>query len=123
MRTGLIIFGVIFLVIGGFLFFVPVQEVSVDTTSGSDVRTSSALVTVPIGWSYASLIIGFVLLVFGLAIPGPKAVQGPRGARGLRGKGPVHHKRAKKHSVPRRKSRRASLPRGTSVTTTTRIRR
>jgi TRAP-type C4-dicarboxylate transport system permease small subunit len=118
MRASLIIFGVIFLAIGGFLFFVPIQQFSVDTTSGSDTRTSSALLTVPVGWSYTSAIIGFILLVFGLAIPGQKAVQGPRGARGLRGKGPVHHKRS-----TRRRTRGVALAKGTSVTTTTRIKR
>jgi hypothetical protein len=121
MRTGLIIFGVIFLVLGGLLYFVPMQEIKADTTSvgneGTDTRTSSANVTVPAEWAYASGIIGLILLIFGLAIPGPvKAVQGLRGPRGRRG--PANHRRAVK-----RGSRRAALPKGTSVTTTTRIKR
>jgi hypothetical protein len=119
MRITLIIFGVIFLVLGGFLFFVPVQQVNVDTTSGSDIRTSSASITVAVGWAYASAIVGFVLLILGLLVPGNvKTVRGPRGYRGAKAKR-VSHKRR----TPRRKSRRATLPRGTSVTTTTRIKR
>jgi uncharacterized membrane protein len=75
MRTSLIIFGVIFLVIGGLMYLVPMQEVKADTTTvgngATDVRTSSARVTVPIEWAFASAIIGVILLAFGLAIPNP----------------------------------------------------
>jgi hypothetical protein len=75
MRTSLIIFGVIFLVIGGLLYLVPMQEIKADTTTTGngniDTRTSSARVTVPIEWAFASAIIGFVLLMFGLVIPNP----------------------------------------------------
>jgi TRAP-type C4-dicarboxylate transport system permease small subunit len=75
MRASLVIFGVIFLVIGGLLYFVPMQEIKADTTTigggNVDTRTSSARVTVPTGWAYASAIIGFILLVIGLAIPNP----------------------------------------------------
>lgn len=75
MRTGLIIFGVIFLVIGVLLYFVPMQEIKADTTTvgngNTDTRTSSARVTVPIEWAYSSAIIGFVLLILGLVIPNP----------------------------------------------------
>jgi len=122
MRASLIIFGVTFLVIGGLLYFMPMQEIKADTSTegsgGADMRTSSASITVPVGWAYASAIIGFILLMFGLVIPGSvKAVQGPRGPRG---KGPA---RRHKRRSPRRKSRRAVLPKGTSVTTTTRIKR
>ena len=69
MRSGLIIFGIIFLVLGGLLYFVPFQTASVDTVSGGDVRTSSASITVPVEWAYASLIVGFVLSILGLVIP------------------------------------------------------
>jgi len=117
MRTSLIIFGIIFISLGVFLYLVPFQQINVGTTSGSDTRTSSANITVSVGWAYASIIFGFVLLILGVAIPGAvKNIQGPRGPRG---KSAVRHKRSPK----RRKSRRAILPRGTSVTTTTRIRR
>jgi len=124
MRTSLIIFGVIFLVIGGLLYFVPMQQIEADTTTegsgGADTRTSSASITIPAGWAYASAIIGFILLMFGLIIPGPiKNIQGQRGARGPRGKVPLRRKR----STKRRKVRRAALHRGTSVTTTTKIKR
>ena len=72
MRISLVIFGVIFLVIGGLLYLVPMQEIKADTTTigngDTDTRTSSARVTIPVGWAFASAIIGFVLLIFGLAI-------------------------------------------------------
>jgi len=75
MRTSLIIFGVIFLVIGGLLYLVPMQKITANTTTtgdtGTDTRTSSARVTVPAEWAFASALIGFILLVFGLAIPSP----------------------------------------------------
>ena|SRR3989344_5063785 len=75
MRTGLIVFGVIFLVIGALLYFVPMQEIKADTTTigegNIDTRTSSARITVPIEWAYSSAIIGFVLLMLGLVIPNP----------------------------------------------------
>lgn len=73
MRTGLVVFGVIFLVIGGLLYFVPMQVFKADTTTvdndSIDTYTSSAEITVPIGWAIASAIIGLILLVLGLAIP------------------------------------------------------
>jgi hypothetical protein len=75
MRTSLIIFGVIFLVIGLLLYFVPMQELKADTTTvgngNTDTRTSSARVTIPIEWAFASVIIGLVLLIFGFVIPDP----------------------------------------------------
>ncbi len=75
MRTSLIIFGVIFLVIGGLLYFVPMQEIKANTTTtangGTDTRTSSARVTVPVEWAFASAIIGFILLTLGLVISNP----------------------------------------------------
>ena len=120
MRTGMIIFGVIFLVIAALLYLVPMQQVGANTTTtgdGSvDTSTSSASLTIPAGWAYASAAIGFILLILGLAIPGSvKVIQGPRGPRG---RGPVVH-----HRVPKRKTKRAALPVGTSVTTTTKIKR
>jgi len=73
MKSGLIIFGVIFLVIGGLLYLLPMQKIKADTTTTgngvTDLRTSTARLTVPIEWAYASGIIGFVLLLFGLMIP------------------------------------------------------
>ncbi|MFA4953582.1 MAG: hypothetical protein WC584_05140 [Candidatus Pacearchaeota archaeon] len=75
MRTGLIIFGVIFLVIGALLYFVPMQEIKANTTTTDggnvDNRTSSANVTVPIEWAYASGAIGLILFILGLVIPNP----------------------------------------------------
>jgi len=73
MRTGLIIFGVIFLVIGALLYFVPMQQIKADTTTtdggNTDTRTSSASVSVPVEWAYASGAIGLILFILGLAIP------------------------------------------------------
>ena len=73
MRTSLIIFGVIFLVIGALLYFVPMQQIKADTTTtdggDTDTRTSSASVSVPVEWAYASGAIGVILFILGLAIP------------------------------------------------------
>jgi len=74
MKTSLIIFGVIFLVIGMMLYLIPMQRVSADTTtignSGVDTRTSSASVTVPVAWAFASALIGLILLILGISISG-----------------------------------------------------
>lgn len=74
MKTSLIIFGVIFLVIGVVLYLVPMQQFGANTTTigngNTDTRTSSAGVTIPVEWAYASAIIGFILLVLGFVIPG-----------------------------------------------------
>jgi hypothetical protein len=77
MRTSLIIFGIIFLVIGGLLYFVPMQKIIANTTTTSangnvDNRTSSADVTIPVEWAYASGVIGLFLLIFGIVIPNQK---------------------------------------------------
>jgi hypothetical protein len=87
MRASLIIFGVIFLVLGGLFYFVPMQQIRADTTTTgggtTDTRTSSANITVPVEWAYAFAIIGFVLFIFGLAIPSPVRVRRVRdGSRG-----------------------------------------
>ncbi len=75
MRIGLIVFAIFFLVIGGFLYITPTQQFEAKTTvtgeTGPDVRTSSAMVTVPQGWSLASIAIGGLLLLFGLFMPDP----------------------------------------------------
>jgi len=74
MRTSLIIFGVIFLVVGGLLYFMPMQVLRADTTTvgngNVDSRTSSARVTIPVEWAIASVVIGSVLFVLGL-FPSP----------------------------------------------------
>ena len=73
MRIGLIVFAIFFLVIGGFLYITPTQQFEAKTTvtgeTGPDVRTSSAVVTVPQGWSLAAIIVGGLLLLFGLFLP------------------------------------------------------
>jgi uncharacterized membrane protein len=75
MRTSLIIVGVIFLVLGILLYFLPTQRVTADTSTtgdgSTDTRTSSARVTVPVEWAYASATIGLILLILGLAIDNP----------------------------------------------------
>ena len=75
MRTGLIIFGVVFLIIGALLYFLPLQQFSADTTTtgngATDIRTSSASVNIPAGWAYASALIGLILLILGSVIPNP----------------------------------------------------
>ncbi len=124
MKASLVIFGVIFLVIGGLLYFVPLQQINATAVGNGNANTASASVTVPTGWAYASAIIGFVLLILGLAVPGSvRVIQGPAGPRGARGRSSVRRRSPVRRSTVRRKSRRASLPKGTSVTTTTRIKR
>lgn len=110
----MIIIGVIFLIIGALLYFVPMQNFSADTTTAeggnTDVRTSSVSVDIPVGWAYTTTIIGFILLVLGLSLPSSlKVVRGPRGPRG---------RVSAKKKTPKRRKRRV-LPRGTSVTKTT----
>jgi hypothetical protein len=81
MRTSLIVFGVIFLVIGGFLYLMPSQTAQATTTTvgenSSDTRTSYATVSVPLPVTYALLVIGLILAVLGFALPGPRP-NGPR---------------------------------------------
>ena len=114
MRVSLIVFGAIFLILGAVLYYYPVQTLSAQTdttgTGGSDVRSSSAVLSVPVGWSYASLALGAVLLLLGLIVPGRvRGIQGPRGPRG-------------RAAYPRRPVyRRSRGSRIASVTKTTRM--
>lgn len=84
MRSGLIAFGVIFLVLGVMFYFVPMQQVKASATTmengETDVYASSARVTVPVEWAYAFAVIGFVLLIFGLTIPSsnPRVRESPK---------------------------------------------
>lgn len=76
MRTSLVIFGVIFLVIGGLFYFMPSQTAKATTTTvgavTTDTRTSYATVSVPLPVTYAVLAIGLILSVLGFALPGPR---------------------------------------------------
>lgn len=126
MRFGLIILGIIFLVIGGILFLYPSQTFSTQTNSApigeSNVRNSSAILDIPVEWSYGLMIMGILFLILGLAVPNntpnhTQIVTGPRGPRGSRGIA------AKKPIRRVRRSKATTLPSGTSVTTTTRIQR
>ena len=136
MKFGLIVLGVIFLVVGGILHYYPSQTFSAQTgsstTGATNDRTSSAAFNVPAEWSYGLLIMGALFLIFGLTITNPvktvsepaKVIQGlpgPRGPRGLKGRKQVRIVRSPTRS--RRRSRSAALPRGTTVETTTRIKR
>ena len=131
MRVGLIALGIIFLVVGGLLYYYPSQSFSTQTdsstTGATNARTSSAAFNVSVEWSYALMIIGGLFLLFGLAIPGSsrpvkiipgpvRYVRGPRGPRGTRGR-TMRTVRTVRSYRPRR--RRRTLARGTSVTTTT----
>jgi hypothetical protein len=75
MRTSRIIFGVIFLAIGGLLYFLPMQELIAKTAAvmggNFDKRTSSEGITVPVQWAFASVILALVLLILGFKIPSP----------------------------------------------------
>ena len=129
MRFGLVVLGIIFLVIGGVLFYYPSQTFSAQTDSGptgeSNPVTSSAIFSVPVEWSYALLIMGGLFLLIGLLTPSHvktvSGVQGPRGPRGTRGRTRTRARTTVIRYVnrPRRRARRMRLPRGTSVTTVT----
>lgn len=77
MKTGLIVFGVIFLVLGAVLYFIPTQTAGASTTTiteqGRDTARSYASVQVPWALSVAMIIIGFLLLVLGI-IPRDKVI-------------------------------------------------
>ncbi|PIN93809.1 hypothetical protein COU54_01685 [Candidatus Pacearchaeota archaeon CG10_big_fil_rev_8_21_14_0_10_31_24] len=53
----------------------PMQEFRANTTTREgenvDNRTSSANITIPVSYAYASGTIGFILLILGLIIPNP----------------------------------------------------
>lgn len=123
MKISMIVFGIIFLVFGGLVYYVPMQEVSAGTTIDGDITNASAKLIIPVEWSYASLALGGFLLVFGLIIPGQKEVvqglRGPRGASGRRSRN--SGRRSRNYRRTKRTTRSANLPKGTSVTTTTRI--
>lgn len=90
MRTPLIVWGIILLVIGSVLYYNPTQTIGAQTgtagTQGSDVRDSYATFNAPLEWSLALMVSGGLLLFFGLVIPAPKGPQGLRGPRGSRGR-------------------------------------
>ncbi len=75
MRTGMIIFGVILLILGAVFYFVPTQSASAVTTTvndgGVNTSSSSAAVSIPWALTLATSLIGAVLLILGLAFPGP----------------------------------------------------
>jgi len=78
MRTGLIVFGVVFLVLGGLLFYVPTQTAksttTVTTPQNTDTYTTQRSLNIPPSLTYAVLAIGAILLVLGFALPGPKVI-------------------------------------------------
>ncbi len=78
MRTGLIVFGVIFLVLAVILWAMPAQTAGATTTTYDDgtvdTRTTYATVAVPWPATLAVGLIGLVLLVLGLTLPGPRQV-------------------------------------------------
>lgn len=73
MRSSLIIIGVIFLIVGGFLYYIPNQQFSANTTvvtnGNPSTQTSLASVYIPTGLAAASVMIGFILLVLGMVMP------------------------------------------------------
>jgi hypothetical protein len=71
MRTGLIIFGIILLLVGAGLYYVPALGGQSTTTTPSSTSTSYASITVPIIVTYLILIAGAITLILGLLIPDP----------------------------------------------------
>ncbi len=76
MKTSLLVFGILFLVIGGLIYSLPAQDFAAETTTtgegNSNTYTSTASVHVPIQWAYAFGIVGLALLILGFATPGMK---------------------------------------------------
>ena len=109
MRTGLIAFAVIVLVLGGLLYFVPTQTAQATTTTigeTTDTRTSFATVTVPIVWTYTVLIAGLILLVLGFALPGPRVeVKRTSGHSSMRMKEQIEDDDGHKRTVVRHEER------------------
>jgi hypothetical protein len=73
MKTSLIIFGIIFLVLGGIFYLNPTQSASATTTTqpttgAADVRTSTASIQVPAAVTLAMLLIGSILLILGFVL-------------------------------------------------------
>jgi len=119
MRTSLIIFGVIFLVVGALLYFVPMQKITANTSTtgggSTDTRTSSASVSVPIGWAYASGAIGLILLILGLTILGPNKKREPKRDSYdtvVKSKEDINVGDGKKHRIVRERTESHSSKRG-----------
>ncbi|MDO8656260.1 MAG: hypothetical protein Q7K45_03400 [Nanoarchaeota archaeon] len=74
MRTGLIAIGVIFLVLGAIAYFIPTIFSAFTWSSEGFVSTSYSSWLIPYQIIIALLIIGAVLLIFGLALPEPVQV-------------------------------------------------
>ncbi|MBI2663596.1 hypothetical protein HYX15_03655 [Candidatus Woesearchaeota archaeon] len=73
MRTGLIIFGVVFLVFGVILYLMPTQTAEATKTTvgdgGRDTFVSYGSIEIPWPISLGLAIAGLILLIFGLIIP------------------------------------------------------
>ncbi|HLG24102.1 MAG TPA: hypothetical protein VI564_04195 [Candidatus Nanoarchaeia archaeon] len=72
MRTGLLSLGVVLLVLGAVFYYFPIASAS---ASGSQLeagktRTVIGYASLPMQVSIASMIIGAILIVLGLALPG-----------------------------------------------------
>ncbi len=106
MKTGLIVFGVIFLVLGGMLYFMPTQKAAATTTTvdeqGRDTQTSYATVEVPWPISVAFVVIGCLLLIIGI-IPRDKVIvkEAPHSSHLVEKEEHVESKDGKSHKVVR----------------------
>src|SRR3989344_1441694 len=80
MRTGLIVFGVIFLVLGALLYFVPTPSAGATVVLEQSARTWYASLAVPISITYAILAIGVILFILGLVLPGEVVVKTEKAA-------------------------------------------
>ena len=73
MRTGLMAFGIILIVIGAVFYLVPTPTGSATATTITDgdatVKSSYAAVHIPTPLSIAVLLIGFILFVTGAVLP------------------------------------------------------
>jgi hypothetical protein len=79
MNTSLTVFGLVFLVLGGLLYVLPMQAFTAQTTTvggaTSDTRTSSTWVNIPVQWAYAVAIFGLLFFLLGLAIPSQETIE------------------------------------------------
>jgi len=82
MRTGLVVFGVVFVVLSGVLYLLSSQTFSATTMTStptdSDVRVSSASVNIPWEITAGIFLVGIVMTVFGLIMPGMHDVRDVR---------------------------------------------
>ncbi|MBI2657610.1 hypothetical protein HYX08_02850 [Candidatus Woesearchaeota archaeon] len=75
MRTGLVGFGVVLLVLGAVFFYMPIATTATAATTteeGTTTKSVQAAAAIPPQLSIASMIAGVLLIMLGLVIPEPR---------------------------------------------------